>query len=303
MHATIPYPKVLFLGCHAMSADLTALINTELVIRPLSPTFAAEVIGLDLCRPLDATMRQTILDAFVRYQVLAFRDQSLSGEQQMEFSEQFGTLERHTIRNRGVTHPLLNVVTNLGPDGKPSGRLANQLWHSDKSFRPEPSMATILHAVIMPPLGGDTCFADMYASYETLADGEKAELEKIRVIHSWELSLAKSGRQATAEEIADAPPMSHPLVRVHPDSGRKCLFMGEHASHFEGQPMDIGRARLVALEAHATQEKFVYRHTWRAGDLLMWDNRCLLHRVDRNFDPSAHARVLHRTCLRGTMPL
>ena len=286
-----------------MSIALAEPRPSAITIRPLSDKFAAEVIGLDLRQPLDATMRQTILDAFVCYQVLAFRDQSLTGEQQMAFSEQFGTLERHAIRNRGTTHPLLNVVTNLGPDGKPSGRLANLLWHSDKSFRPEPSMATILHPVIMPPTGGDTCFADMYAAYDSLPDAEKAKLANIRAIHSWELSLAKSGRQATAEEIADAPPMSHPLVRIHPDSRRKCLFMGEHASHFEGQSMEIGRARLAALEAHATQEKFVYRHHWRAGDLLMWDNRCLLHRADQNFDPGAHARVLHRTCLRGTAPL
>ncbi len=94
--------------------------------------------------------------------------------------------------------------------------------------------------------------------------------------------------------------MVHPLVRTHPDSGRKALFMGEHASHFEGQPMEVGRARLAALEAHATRDRFVYRHAWRQGDLLMWDNRCLLHRADQNFDPGLHPRVLHRTCLRGT---
>ena len=96
--------------------------------------------------------------------------------------------------------------------------------------------------------------------------------------------------------------MVHPLVRVHPESGRKALFMGEHASHFDGQPMEIGRARLAALEAHATAERFVYRHAWRAGDLLMWDNRSLLHRAEANFDTALHARVLHRTCLRGSRP-
>jgi taurine dioxygenase len=286
-----------------MSATLAqASATAAFTLRPLSDKFGAEITGLDLRRPLDPATRQAVWDAFVRHQLLCFREQALSGEEQIAFSEQFGTLERHTIRNRGTANPLLNTVSNLGPDGKPTGRLANQLWHSDKSFRPEPCSATILHAVTMPPAGGDTCFADMHAAYEALAAGEKAELEHIRVIHSWELSLAKSGKQASAEEIADAPPMCHPLVRVHPESGRKALFMGEHASHFDGQPMEIGRARLAALEAHATAERFVYRHAWRAGDLLMWDNRSLLHRAEANFDTALHPRVLHRTCLRGTPP-
>ena len=283
-----------------MSATLAQ--PATFTIRPLAEKFSAEVTGIDLRQPLDAATRTAIWDAFVRHQLLVFRGQALSGDEQIAFSEQLGTLERHTIRNRGSAHPLLNVVSNLGPDGKPSGRLANQLWHSDKSFRPSPCSATILHAVTMPPQGGDTCFADMYGAYEALPDAEKIAMADIQVIHSWELSLAKSGRQASAEEIADAPPMLHPLVRIHPESGRKALFMGEHASHFAGQPMDVGRARLAELEAQATDAKFVYRHTWQTGDLLMWDNRCLLHRADQNFDPGRYPRVLHRTCLRGTPP-
>lgn len=282
-----------------MSAALAA---TDFAVRPLSEKFAAEVVGLGLRRPLDEATRDAVYAAFVRYQVLAFRDQNLSPEEQIAFTEQFGTLERHTVRNRGTGNPLVHIVTNLGPDGKPSGRVANQMWHSDKSFRPQPALATILHAVTLPPDGGDTCFADMHASYEALPAAERAELDNIRVVHSWELSLAKSGKQASPEEIADAPPMVHPLVRIHPDTGRKGLFMGEHASHFDGMPMEVGRARLAALEEHATQEAFVYRHSWHPGDLLMWDNRNLLHRADQNFDAAMYPRVLHRTCLRGTTP-
>ena len=124
----------------------------------------------------------------------------------------------------------------------------------------------------------------------------------MRVIHSWELSREKVGQKATPAEIRDAPPMSHPLVRVHPDTGRKCLFMGEHASHIEGWPMADGRALLARLEEQATEERFIYRHQWRPGDVLMWDNRCLLHRADPNFDAAVYPRVLHRTCLRGTAP-
>jgi alpha-ketoglutarate-dependent taurine dioxygenase len=160
-------------------------------------------------------------------------------------------------------------------------------------------MATILHAVTLPPNGGDTCFANMYAAYDTLKDDEKSDLEGLKVIHSWELSRENIDREMSQAEKDDAPPMSHPLAREHPDTGRIALFIGTHASHIEGAPMDIGRERIEALEAHSTQQEFVYRHQWRSGDLLMWDNRCLLHRADPNFDASTHPRLLHRTCLRG----
>jgi taurine dioxygenase len=274
----------------------------DFAVEPLSPSFAAAIIGLDLRRPLPDTARRAVYDAFVQYHVLAFRNQKLGKNEQIAFTEQFGTLERHIARNRGSDNPLVHMVTNLGPDGKPSGVVKSTMWHTDKSFRPEPSLATILHAVTMPPDGGDTCFANMYAAYEALSDADKAAIDGLRVIHSWELSQAKSGKKATAEEIADAPPMSHPLVRIHPDTGRKCLFMGEHASHIDGWPMERGRALLARLEAHATEERFIYRHRWHPGDLLMWDNRCLLHRADPNFDAAQYPRVLHRTCLRGTAP-
>ena len=272
-------------------------------VRPLSAVLSAEIIGLDLRQPLDAATRDAVYAAFVRHHVLCFRAQALSKDQQIAFTQQFGTLERHIASNRGADNPWVHTVSNLNAEGQPSGKVGSQAWHSDKSFRPEPSLATILHAVTLPPDGGDTCFADMTAAYDALDAEAKAELDGVRVIHSWELSRQKSGQQATPEEIRDAPPMSHPLVRVHPDTGRKSLFMGEHASHFDGRPLAEGRARLAALQAHATQERFVYRHHWRPGDMLMWDNRCLLHRADANFDAARHARVLHRTCLRGTAPV
>jgi alpha-ketoglutarate-dependent taurine dioxygenase len=154
----------------------------------------------------------------------------------------------------------------------------------------------------MPPQGGDTRFADMILAYEALDDADKAALDGVGVIHSWEQSCLKAGRQATPEEIADAPPVTHPLARTQPETGRKSLFMGEHASHLDDRPFAAGRARLAELETHATRARFVYRHHWRPGDELMWDNRCLLHRADTNFDPTRYKRILHRTCLRGTAP-
>ena len=270
-------------------------------IRPLSDVIGAEIIGLDVSKPFDAATMKAVRDAFLTYKVLCFRDQKLTQDEQVAFSEQFGTLERHAISNRNnASNPLVHIVNNLGPDGKPSGVVKSTMWHSDKSFRPEPSMATILHAVTLPPDGGDTCFADMTAAYEALPSSDKAELESIKVVHSWELSRENVSKKLTPEEIADAPPQAHPLVRVHPETGAKALFMGMHASHHDGQPLEESRQRIIELEAHATQDRFVYRHNWRQGDVLMWDNRCLLHRADPNFDAAHFPRVLHRTCLRGT---
>ncbi len=281
---------------------MSLALEHHFTAEPLSPVLGASIVGLDLREPLPGTTKRAVYDAFIQYHVLCFRDQHLDHDQQIAFSEQFGTLERHMAMNRGTVHPLVHIVTNLGADGKPTGNVASTLWHSDKSFRPQPSLATILHALVMPPDGGETCFANMIAAYEALPEAEKTALDGVRVVHSWEISRARAGAKATPEEIADAPPMTHPLVRTIPETGRKALFMGEHASYFEGQPEEVGRVRLEKLVEHAVQERFVYRHKWTPGDLLMWDNRCLLHRANTNFDAARFPRVLQRTCLRGTAP-
>jgi alpha-ketoglutarate-dependent taurine dioxygenase len=269
-------------------------------VRPLGGSIAAEIVGLDLRKPFDSATFAAVKQAFLDYRILCFRDQNLSKDQQVAFSQQFGELERHTLRNKGQDLPLVHMVTNLGADGKPSGVVKSQQWHSDKSFRPAPCMATILHAVELPPVGGETYFADMYAAYEALPAAEKTEVDNLKVVHSWELSRENIGRKMSKEEIDDAPPNAHPLARIHPETGKRALFMGCHASHLEGMDFDKGRARIIELEDHATQPRFVYAHTWRKGDVLMWDNRCLLHRANASFDAAKHPRVLHRTCVRGT---
>jgi alpha-ketoglutarate-dependent taurine dioxygenase len=281
---------------------MSAALQVTFEIRPLSAVLGAEVVGLDLRRPLEAEAREAVYAAFIRYHVLCFRDQQLTPDEQIAFSEQFGTLERHMARNKGVANPLVHIVSNLGADGKPSGKVSSTGWHTDKSFRPEPSLATILHAVTMPPEGGQTSFADMVSAFEALPAATQQALAGEKIVHSWALSRSHADRKPTAEEIADAPDMTHPLVRTIPETGRKALFMGEHASHLAGGTVEAGRARILELEAHATQARFVYSHTWRAGDMLMWDNRCLLHRANANFDANRYPRVLRRTCLRGMAP-
>jgi len=286
---------------HTETATGSPLDRAAIQITPLSDVMAAEITGIDLSAPLTAATKATLHSAFLTHQILVFRNQQLCKDQQVSFTEQFGTLERHALTNiTPGAHPLVHMVSNLDPDGKPSGVVKSTRWHSDKSFRPEPSMATVLHAVTLPPDGGDTCFANMYQAYEALPDDEKTALTGIKVIHSWEHSRENIGRKLSQAEIDDAPPMAHPLARVHPETGRTALFLGMHAAFLEGMDREEGLAKIEALEAHSTQDRFIYRHNWRQGALLMWDNRCLLHRADPNFDAALHPRVMHRTCLRGT---
>jgi taurine dioxygenase len=273
----------------------------QMQIRPLSPVMAAEVIGHDLRQPFDAQTRQVVYQAFLDHHVLVFRDQNLSKAEQIAFTGQFGQLEEHRSRNvGGADFPLVHVVNNLGEDGKPSGKLNSTAWHTDKSFRPAPAMATLLHSVTLPPHGGDTCFADMYAAYDALPSEAKADIDGVRVVHSWPMSRENDSQRMSEEETNANPPMSHALARMHPETGRKCLYLGIHAAYLEDIDFELGRARILELEEHATQTQFVYRHRWQQGDLLMWDNRCLLHRAEPNFDVAQFPRVMHRTCLVGT---
>ena len=270
-------------------------------IQPLSTLMGAEVNGVDLRIPFNPETKDRIHRAFLDYQLLVFRDQSLTKDEQVAFTKQFGTLERHALRNRGTSgHPLVHIGSKLGYDGKPMGRVRADMWHTDKSFRPEPSMATILHAQILPPNGGDTVFVNMYAAFDGLKQEIKDKIHALKVVHSWALSRENEGRVVSEEEKADAPDNIHPLARKHPETGRIAIFAGMHASHIDGWPFEKGRSLILELEAHTTQPAFLFRHKWRAGDGLMWDNRCLLHRAEANFDATQYQRIMHRTCLRGT---
>ena len=277
-------------------------------LRPLSDLMGAEIYGLDLARPIDDAMRDTILDALNRYSILVFRDQALPKEAQLAFTRRFGELEPHVNRDfRSTGAPEVHPVNNLDENQKPSRgikNIGNYSWHTDKSYMARPSLATLLYAVQLPPSGGDTEFANMQAAYDALPDAKKRALQPLRVVHSWERSRQKSGSKlATEEEKQDAPPVTHPLVRTHPANGRKGLYIGNHTSHVEGWSVADGEKLLAELQDFATQERFVYRHHWRPSDMVMWDNRCLLHRALANFEMDRYARVLNRTVVRGDVPV
>jgi alpha-ketoglutarate-dependent taurine dioxygenase len=275
--------------------------------RVLSDVAGVEIEGIDISRPNAGEIRAPLMDLLREHRVVVFRGQDLTPEAQAAFSKQFGDLEGHVIRlANGKPPPLVHVVSNLDESGQPTATPhshGNYFWHTDKSYHAIPSLATILHARELPPTGGATQFADTAAAYAALDDAAKARIANLRVVHSWEASRRNTGnRPATEEEKAERPPVCHPMVRTHPETGEKCLYIGTHTSHVEEMDEDAGRELLKDLLEHATQDQFVYTHQWQAGDVVMWDNRCTLHRAVRDFELDKHRRVLHRTVIRGTAP-
>jgi taurine dioxygenase len=243
----------------------------------------------------------------VDHQIVVVRDQALSAEQQHAFTTNFGELEEHVARHQDARYTIVHSVTNLDRAGKPTDALnsrGNYFWHTDKSYHEVPSLLTMLHAVELPSRGGDTQFANMALAYQALPEAPKHRLDGLRVVHSWEWSRIASGSTpATELEKTERPPVDHPLVRTHPDTGEKSLYIGNHASHILGLPEAEGRALLADLLEHATRSEFIYTHHWQPGDLVIWDNRCLLHRAVANYEMAKQRRVLHRTVVRGTVPV
>ena len=277
-------------------------------VRRLSNVAGAEIIGINLSEDLKSEHKDGILNAMEEFHVLCFRDQSLSKEDQYNFTLNFGEIEGHVGELKsGERYPLVHTVTNLDEaTGQPTLKPAsdgNYFWHTDKSYHEIPSLLTMLHAITLPPSGGDTLFANMLLAYDALSPLEKIELSKLRAIHSWEASRRNTGnRPATEEQKRERPPVTHPLIRTH-SSGRKSLYLGAHISHIENRDYEEGRILLTRLLEKATNDEFVYRHQWHKGDLTLWDNRVLLHRADRNYDMDLHPRILHRTVVKGTRPI
>jgi taurine dioxygenase len=281
--------------------------TTTFTVRRLSDVAGAEITDVDLAEPLSSTVRDAIMAAFLEHRLLAFRDQRLTEDQQYALTLGFGEVEGHVARLAdGTRAPLVHTVHNLDEHGNPTATprdYGNYFWHTDKSYHRVPSLLTMLHAVELPPHGGDTEFANTGAGYAALPEETKREIAGLAVVHSWEVSRRNTGgRLATEEEARERPPVTHPLVRTHPDTGEKTLYLGLHTSHVVGMPEAEGRALLDRLLAHTTRPEFVYVHSWRPGDLVMWDNRCLLHRAVRNYDMNRHRRILRRTVVKGTVP-
>ena len=282
-------------------------VATDFAVRPISPVAGAEILGLDLSVTLDDDTVAALNEALLEHHILVFREQALSEDAQFNFTRRFGEIEEHVIRlANGEKAPLVHVISNLDANGNPTSKPyshGNYYWHTDKSYHAKPSFATLLHAVEIPPSGGDTQFANLHLAYEALPRARQRELAELRLEHSWEASRINTGnRPATEDEKRDRPPVIHPLVRTHPDTGRKLLYIGTHVSHVVGMERAESAALLEELTDLATRSEHVYSHQWQAGDLVMWDNRSLMHRASANYDMDQYRRVLHRTVVRGSKP-
>lgn len=285
-----------------------------IAIEQVGPTLAGRVTGLDLTGSLDPAAVAAIEAGMDRYAVLIFPAQDITDEQQIAFSQNFGPLEDTTGGNitkqeqRRLSAKMADV-SNLDKDGKPLARddrrrmfnLGNQLWHSDSSFRATPAKYSILSGRVVAATGGNTEFADMRAAYDGLDEGTRREVEGLVCEHSLLYSRGALGfDDLTAEERAMFTPVRQRLVRTHPVTGRKSLYLSSHAGSILGWPVPEARAFLRDLTEHATQAGFVYVHRWQPFDLVMWDNRQLMHRV-RRFD-STQVRDMRRTTVAGDGP-
>jgi alpha-ketoglutarate-dependent taurine dioxygenase len=291
-----------------------------IAVLPFAAGLGADVRGVDIRQPLTAFERDAIRGAWLNHLVLRFRDQPMTDEQHMAFTRQFGELEFNPAalieRQYGVNTQTegrrrevpqeISVISNIVESGQAIGGLGygEAFWHTDSSFIEIPPAASLLRSLEIPPEGGATYFLNMYSAYETLPGNIKESIAGMTVIHA---ATHSSGGKAhkgfeTVSDLSKVPGARQPLVRTHPETGRKALFLGRRInSYIIGLPVAESERLLDYLWEHATQEKFTWRQDWRVGDLVWWDNRCAMHRRDA-FDPNTR-RFMHRTQLKGDRPV
>jgi len=280
-------------------------------VHPLAPTIGAKITGLDLSQPLpDETMAE-VRQVWLDHVIALFPEQKVDDDQQIAFSRRIG--ERELINMSALQmdgRPEIYQATNLDQDGNflvdddpvMAINQGNQKWHSDSSFKVVPAMASMLRACIVPEEGGDTEFANMVAAYDALDDAMKERCNGLIAIHDFYWSRRDINEQAFTEAERNAiPPVRHPLIRVHPETGRKAIYAGSHTREIEGMDFEESRELIDSLIEHATGSRFTYRHEWKVGDMVLWDNRAALHRGFA-FDDTKVKRRLHRTTVAGTGP-
>lgn len=277
--------------------------------KQMHPLLAAEITGLDVSAPIPEAVFSEINEAFRQHSVLVFRDQPITDDQQIAFSERFGDLETTKVGTVGTGSKLI-VLSNMDADGTvvpPSDRQslnnrANRSWHADSSFKAVPAMASMLSARIIPSKGGDTEYISMRAVYAELPDRLKQAVEGKVVVHDYAYSRSKiDPNLVTDEERAAVPPVRQAMVIDHGSDLGRSLYLGAHAARVEGMPEDEGRALIDELMAFATQERFVYAHKWRPLDLILWDNRAVIHRATP-FESATEKRLMVRTTIAGEAP-
>jgi alpha-ketoglutarate-dependent 2,4-dichlorophenoxyacetate dioxygenase len=278
-----------------------------LTIKPLHPLYAAEIQGVQAGSHIDDAVFAEVRAAFETYSVIVLRGQQLDDEGQIAFSRRFGELQVTPKVNPGVgsyfaRQSNLDMATNqvIPPDDRRMlHQKANFLWHTDSSYRPIPSLCSLLSGRVVPPEGGNTEFASTRAAYDELPEALKRTIAGLHAEHSLVHSRSLVDPRALTEEMRnELPPARQPLTRINPVNGKRAVFVGSHASHILGWPLEEGRALLKELNDFVTQPRFVYSHAWRAGDLVIWDNRCVLHRATA-YDTQKYERVMLRTTVEG----
>ena len=278
-------------------------------LRPFTAAIGAEITGLDLSRPLDDATFAAIREAWHRHLVLVFRDQRLSDPELERFSARFGPLDRKPLYTDEVvdttTSDYVCVISNVKVGGKPIGDLGDgeAVWHTDMSYNALPPMAAALYALEIPAAGGETGFSNMYLAYETLPAALQARVRGLRCKHDATRNSAGGLRRGMqpVEDPSTSPGTAHPMVRTHPETGRDALYLGRRRHAFViGLACEESERLLDEVWAHATRPEFAWHHTWRLGDLLLWDNRCIMHRRN-GFDPGSR-RIMHRTQIQGDAP-
>lgn len=278
-------------------------------VKPLGPRFAAEIGGVDIAAGVPDDDFDDIRAAFDAHSVLVFPGQEITDAQQVAFSECFGPLEITVSSNPGGAGTVVTILSNVDEDGavipaedrRMVFNTGNRLWHTDSSFKEVPATASLLHGRRVPPEGGETEFASMRAAWDDLDDDRRAALDGLVCVHDFAWSRGAIDPNLLRDrDKRELPPVRQALVRENPANGRKNLFAGAHASYVEGMPLAEGRALIAEVNAHIARPEHVYRHVWRKHELVMWDNRCALHR-GRPWD-SSHARVMHRTTVAGAGP-
>ena len=285
----------------------------SITISPVTPNFAAEVGDVNLARLAEADLAE-IKEAFWKYAVLVFPEQHLTEDQHLAFARHFGPVETDRVLDQKVTPHRLDQsfadISNLTPDGKIWAedsrqrmyKAGNKLWHTDSSFKRLPGLASLLYSRTVAPVGGHTEFADQRAAYDALPAETKAKLKGLVAEHSIATSRRKSGfTEFNEDEGRRLPPVPQALTRTIPQSGRKSLYVASHAGRIFGMPDAEGRALIDELIAHTTQRQFVYTHRWRTNDLVMWDDRCTMHR-GTDFDDQRYKRDMRRATVSDVAP-
>jgi taurine dioxygenase len=275
--------------------------SSAFTVRLLSPALGAEILDVDLRDPIDDTLKQNFLDAWHQHLVILLRNQTLDEDTQVRFAETFGPPAKVTSdRTFSVKHPSVMLISNIREDGKPIGALPDgeMHFHTDQCHQAIPAKATMLYAIEIPSQGGDTLFSNAYAAYETLPDDIKQRIAGRRALNAYTTDTTL--RTASYDDARSS--CWHPVVRTHPATGRKALYVNRLMTReIEGLPREESEAILEKLFDHLEQPKFIYEHVWRPGDILMWDNRCTLHA--RTDFPAGERRLLRRVTILGEKPV